>query len=316
VEAGGGRGALAFETCHPVVPAVYFAGVIGIGVFVLQPVFAALSVAGALCFAVCCAGWRGALAQLRWQLPMVALVCLANPLFSQSGVTVLCTLGPVTVRLEALAYGLCMGASLVSMLQWVANAARVLTEDRLLGLSGTRLPVVTTMVSMAIQLVPQLRRRFGVVESARGACTAAKAPRKGGRVHASTVLMAWAMEDSLERADSMRARGWELGGSRSRYRLEALRTGDVAAAAAVGLLASCGGARGGRGPGGVELLSHHAGAPPVVGLRPVCAAGAPAHGAYTCLAAQRGEAGQCRKQMRPRARARRTRAQRQSPPSS
>ena len=237
VEAGGGRGALAFETCHPVVPAVYFAGVIGIGVFVLQPVFAALSVAGALCFAVCCAGWRGTLAQLRWQLPMVALVCLANPLFSQSGVTVLCTLGPVTVRLEALAYGLCMGASLVSMLQWVANAARVLTEDRLLELSGTRLPVVTTMVSMAIQLVPQLRRRFGVVESARGACTSAKAPRKGARVHASTVLMAWAMEDSLERADSMRARGWELGGSRSRYRLEALRTGDVAAAAAVGLLA-------------------------------------------------------------------------------
>lgn len=237
VEAGGGRGALAFETCHPVVPAVYFAGVIGIGVFVLQPVFAALSVAGALCFAVCCAGWRGTLAQLRWQLPMVALVCLANPLFSQSGVTVLCTLGPVTVRLEALAYGLCMGASLVSMLQWVANAARVLTEDRLLGLSGTRLPVVTTMVGMAIQLVPQLRRRFGVVESARGACTSAKASRKGGRVHASTVLMAWAMEDSLERADSMRARGWELGGSRSRYRLEALRTGDVAAAAAVGLLA-------------------------------------------------------------------------------
>ena len=237
VEAGGGRGALAFETCHPVVPAVYFAGVIGIGVFVLQPVFAALSVAGALCFAVCCAGWRGTLAQLRWQLPMVALVCLANPLFSQSGVTVLATLGPVTVRLEALAYGLCMGASLVCMLQWVANAAHVLTEDRLLELSGTRLPVVTTMVSMAIQLVPQLRRRFGVVESARGACTAAKAPREGGRVHASTVLMAWAMEDSLERADSMRARGWELGGRRSRYRLEALRTGDVAAAAAVGLLA-------------------------------------------------------------------------------
>ena len=300
VEAGGGRGALAFETCHPVVPAVYFAGVIGIGVFVLQPVFAALSVAGALCFAVCCAGWRGALAQLRWQLPMVALVCLANPLFSQSGVTVLCTLGPVTVRLEALAYGLCMGASLVSMLQWVANAARVLTEDRLLGLSGTSLPVVTTMASMAIQLVPQLRRRFGVVESARGACTAAKASRKGARVHASTVLMAWAMEDSLERADSMRARGWELGGRRGGR----------------GAPRACGGARGGRGPGGVELLSHHAGAPPVVGLRPVCAADAPAHGAYTCLAAQRGEAGQCRKPMRPRAWARRTRAQRQSPPSS
>lgn len=237
MDEAGRRGALAFETCHPVVPAVYFAGVIGIGIFTLQPVFAAISVVGALCFAVCCTGWRRALRQLRWQLPMIALVCLANPLFSSSGLTVLFTLGPVTVRLEALAYGLCMGASLVSMLQWVANAAHVLTEDRLLELSGTRLPVVTTMVSMAIQLVPQLRRRFGVVESARGACTSAQAPRKGGRVHASTVLMAWAMEDSLERADSMRARGWELGGHRTGYRLEPLRGSDVAAAVAVGLLA-------------------------------------------------------------------------------
>jgi energy-coupling factor transport system permease protein len=236
VDEAGRRGALAFETCHPVVPAVYFAGIIGIGIFTLQPVFAAISVVGALCFAVCCMGWRRALRQLRWQLPMIALVCLANPLFSSSGLTVLFTLGPVTVRLEALAYGLCMGASLVSMLQWVANAAHVLTEDRLLELSGTRLPVVTTMVSMAIQLVPQLRRRFGVVESARGACTSAQAPRKGGRVHASTVLMAWAMEDSLERADSMRARGWELGGHRTGYRLEPLRGSDVAAAVAVGLL--------------------------------------------------------------------------------
>jgi energy-coupling factor transport system permease protein len=237
VDEAGRRDALAFETCHPVVPAVYFAGIIGIGIFTLQPVFAAISVVGALCFAVCCTGWRRALRQLRWQLPMIALVCLANPLFSSSGLTVLITLGPVTVRLEALAYGLCMGASLVSMLQWVANAAHVLTEDRLLELSGTRLPVVTTMVSMAIQLVPQLRRRFGVVESARGACTSAQAPRKGGHVHASTVLMAWAMEDSLERADSMRARGWELGGHRTGYRLEPLRGSDVAAAAAVGLLA-------------------------------------------------------------------------------
>ncbi len=237
MDEAGRRGELAFETCHPVVPAVYFAGVIGIGIFTLQPVFAAISVVGALCFAVCCTGWRRALRQLRWQLPMIALVCLANPLFSSSGLTVLITLGPVTVRLEALAYGLCMGASLVSMLQWVANAAHVLTEDRLLELSGTRLPVVTTMVSMAIQLVPQLRRRFGVVESARGACTSAQAPRKGGHVHASTVLMAWAMEDSLERADSMRARGWELGGHRTGYRLEPLRGSDVAAAVAVGFLA-------------------------------------------------------------------------------
>lgn len=248
--AGAPRADVAFGQGHPVVAAVYFAAVIGIGTLVTQPVFVAISVAGALLYGMCLQGALSTARNLRWQLPMVALVCLANPLFSHSGATVVATLGSVTVRLEALAYGLCMGGSLVCMLQWVSNAACVLTEDRLLELSGSRLPVVSTMVSMAIQLVPQLRRRYGVVSSARAACTCAQASatkgpsaargsgvRRMGYVNASTVLMAWAMEDSVERADAMRARGWEVGGPRSRYRLQPLRARDVATATAVGFLA-------------------------------------------------------------------------------
>lgn len=248
--AGAPRADVAFGQGHPVVAAVYFAAVIGIGTLVTQPVFVGISVAGALLYGMCLQGALSTARNLRWQLPMVALVCLANPLFSHSGATVVATLGPVTVRLEALAYGLCMGGSLVCMLQWVSNAACVLTEDRLLELSGSRLPVVSTMVSMAIQLVPQLRRRYGVVSSARAACTCAQASatkgpsaargsgvRRMGYVNASTVLMAWAMEDSVERADVMRARGWEVGGPRSRYRLQPLRARDVATATAVGFLA-------------------------------------------------------------------------------
>ena len=247
---GAPRADVAFGQSHPVVAAVYFVAVIGIGTLVTQPVFVAISVVGALLYGMCLQGALSTVRNLRWQLPMVALVCLANPLFSHSGATVVATLGPVTVRLEALAYGLCMGGSLVCMLQWVSNAACVLTEDRLLELSGSRLPVVSTMVSMAIQLVPQLRRRYGVVSSTRAACTCAQvpatkgtaaAPGRGahrlGYVNASTVLMAWAMEDSVERADAMRARGWEVGGPRSRYRLQPLRSQDVAAATAVGFLA-------------------------------------------------------------------------------
>lgn len=248
--AGAPRADVAFGQGHPVVAAVYFAAVIGIGTLVTQPVFVAISVAGALLYGMCLQGALSTARNLRWQLPIVALVCLANPLFSHSGATVVATLGPVTVRLEALAYGLCMGGSLVCMLQWVSNAACVLTEDRLLELSGSRLPVASTMVSMAIQLVPQLRRRYGVVSSARAACTCAQASatkgpsaargsgvRRMGYVNASTVLMAWAMEDSVERADAMRARGWEVGGPRSRYRLQTLRARDVATATAVGFLA-------------------------------------------------------------------------------
>lgn len=244
------------STLHPLVPATYFAGTVVLGAFCMQPVLAALSLAGALCCACCCLGVRGALRQLRWQLPALAVVTLANPLFSHSGMTTVFAAGPVTVRLEALAYGLCMGMVMVSTLVWLGCAASVLDVDDILGLGGGALPTVTLMVSMALQLVPQLARRWRGADAVAEACTAAggasagTAPgaRGSGRsrrlrrgVRASNVLVGWAMEDSLERADAMRARGWQAGARRSSYEAHPLHARDAACECAVVLLllASC-----------------------------------------------------------------------------
>lgn len=48
--------------------------------------------------------------------------------------------------------------------------------------------------------------------------------------------MTWALEDSLERADAMRARGWESGCARTSYRADALRDSDAARCCAIVLL--------------------------------------------------------------------------------
>jgi energy-coupling factor transport system permease protein len=89
------------------------------------------------------------------------------------------------------------------------------------------------MVSMTMQLVPQLARRGRAVRSAYAACTAAGG-ETGGRhaqVRLSDVLVAWAMEDSLERADSMRARGWGSLPTRTTYRSVEFRGRDALALA-------------------------------------------------------------------------------------
>ena len=53
------------------------------------------------------------------------------------------------------------------------------------------------------------------------ACTAAgKRPRlRDELTRTSTMLLAWSLEHSVERADAMRARGWESGRPRTNYRL-------------------------------------------------------------------------------------------------
>ena len=95
-------GHIAFDACHACVPAALFASILLLTMFSVQPVLVALSLTGALAFSALARGPRATLLGLRWQLPMLALVCLANPLFSASGSTLLVRLGPVCVYAESL----------------------------------------------------------------------------------------------------------------------------------------------------------------------------------------------------------------------
>lgn len=225
----------AFEASHAIVPATCFAVTIAFTMLAVQPVLVAISLAAALLFSALVRGGRATLSGLRWQLPMLALVCLANPLFSASGSTLLTKIGPMAIYLESLAYGACMGAVLVAMVLWFEGAAAVLSQDRLLSLGRGRAASVSLVVSMASQLTPQLLRRSRTVSGALAACTAA-GPRpsgKGALVRTTTQLMSWALEDSLERADAMRARGWESGLARTSYRPDRVAARDVACVAAL-----------------------------------------------------------------------------------
>ena len=84
-----------------------------------------------------------------------------------------------------------------------------------------------------------LLRRSRGVEASISACSAA-GPRPGLRerlTRESGQLMTWALEDSLERADAMRARGWESGTRRTSYRADILRESDAAKTCGVVVLA-------------------------------------------------------------------------------
>lgn len=302
----GARRAEAFSTCHASVPAACFAVIVAASMFAVHPVLVGISLAGALAFSLLARGVRPTLMGLRWQLPMLALVCLLNPLFSASGSTLVCKLGPRSIYLESLAFGACMGALMAASVLWLEGAAAVLTQDRLLSLAGRRARSLPLVVSMAAQLVPQLLERARTVQMVDAACTAARAsgdesagqrisagcaeiadlrvagsggdavgripsaedagggtaphtcleggrascrawPRgKGaplrriyglGLVRTSGVLLGWALEDSLVRADAMRARGWESGCARTSYRPDRFTSADMARVLVIAALA-------------------------------------------------------------------------------
>lgn len=234
----------AFDACHAAVPAMLFAGVAALSMLAVHPVLVTLSLSGALAFSLVARGAAATVRGLAWQLPLLVLVCLLNPFFSASGSTLLLKAGPRSVYLESLAYGATMGALLVATVLWFEDAAAVLTQDRLLALAGRRARSVPLVASMAAQLVPQMLGRARSVRAAARACTAAgpRPPARDELLRTSTMLLSWSLEDSLERADAMRARGWESGSPRTRYRPERFRARDAVAAAGIAALLALGAA--------------------------------------------------------------------------
>ena len=230
-----------FETYHPAVAFAYLACCIALSMAALQPVYVVLSLAGALVCACVTRGPRAAARSLAWALPLVALVTVANPLFSASGSTEILRLGSRAVYAESLFYGACSGGMLASVLVWFASYAACMTSENSMALFGNVAPVLVTMVSQVLRLVPQFVSRgrgiAAVQDAASSAAPRGRREQARDRMRTVSVLMGWGMEDGLVRSDAMRARGYGCGVRRTSYRRFRLKTADVAALAFVLALA-------------------------------------------------------------------------------
>lgn len=222
------NGLSAFDVYHPIVPFACMATLIVFCMCAFQPVYLLLSFAGALSYSIYLRGWRQAVRTLRWQLPLIVIIMVVNPLFSTMGSTELFSIAGKAVYLESLVYGLNMGVMLVSVMLWFSNASEVLSTDKLMSLFGNVAPTFALMVSMANRLMPRFVSRATEVAAVQDVCMPPETNSAKGRVserlRQTSVLMAWSMEDSLEMSDAMRARGWRAETKRttySRYRIHA-----------------------------------------------------------------------------------------------
>lgn len=224
---------------HPVVPAVYalFAFVLTMTAF--QPIFIAIALLGAVCL-LCALGSAGQLARMMlWTLPLALFIIAINPLFAANGTTVALQVGERAIYLEGIVYGLCMAGMLFAVIVEFVCAGQIMTSDRVMALTGRAAPVVSLMLSQVNRMVSRFMRQGRQIAGVQAACTAAGVAgmRKVsiyGRV--ISVLVGWSLEDSLETADAMRARGWRRTMRRSSYRRHRFSRSDVLALCVVVIL--------------------------------------------------------------------------------
>jgi energy-coupling factor transport system permease protein len=228
------------RSLHPTVLLLYYAGGMTFGMLLFHPVILFSGWAASMVFNLHVDGgkeWR------RWSIPAISslvFLMIVNPLLSHRGRTVLYYLGDIPITLESIVYGATMAASLLNLITLFLSYRVLMTEHKFLYLFARLSPKAALLVMMASALVPRLRRRLQelmLVQKMRGITVTEGSPveraRNGTRLVGT--LLSWTLEDALQTADSMQARGYGTG-PRSSYPAFRFRWRDAVAAA--GLVAA------------------------------------------------------------------------------
>lgn len=202
-----------FEHLHPVCIFTYFVTVIGMTLACMHPVMLVVSCAGALLFLGRLTGRRGVAGRLKFILPLFVLIAAANPLINHRGVTLLGMLFDQWITLEAICYGATAGLSLSALILWFACYQEAMTSDKFLYLFGKLAPSTSLLITMALQMIPKLGRELKEIQESQDMLRPERTGligKLGTSIRHTSTLIGWSVENAVEQADSMKARGYGI----------------------------------------------------------------------------------------------------------
>lgn len=209
------------EILHPLVCFLYFAAAIGLSMFFMHPTCLLISFFCAfMCLSVT-KGKKKAIKNVLCLLPMLLFAALLNPLLNHKGLTVITYLpdgNPLTG--EAFFYGVASALMLGSVILWFQSFNVLMTGDKLTYLFGKIIPSLSLIISMTLRFVPRFYEQMKKVIAAQKCMgrdvahgNAVKRAKTGLSV--ISVMTSWALESSIDTADSMKSRGYGLRGRTS-----------------------------------------------------------------------------------------------------
>jgi len=207
-----------FAGYHPVINLLYFIAVIGFAMFFTHPVCLAISLLCAFTYSFYINGRRALRFTLLYMLPMLILTALLNPAFSHQGGTILAYLpngNPLT--LESILFGISAAVMLITVILWFVCFNEVMTTDKLVYLFGRVIPALSLILAMALRFVPRFFTQIKVISNAQKCIgrdvSNGNIIRKAKHgIKILSILITWALENSIESADSMKGRGYGLPG--------------------------------------------------------------------------------------------------------
>lgn len=210
-----------FSCFHPVVNFIYFALVLFFSMTITHPVFQIISLVCSVICAISFNGLKGFLFFMKYSLPVVIITAVINPAFNHAGCTILNYLpsgNPLT--LESILYGLSSGCILGTVLIWFYCFNLVFTSDKFIYLFGKIIPSLSLLLSMILRFIPKFKSQLKKTSNAQ--LSISKTTDDQGilkklkyAVKVFSITVTWSLENAVDTADSMKARGYGLKGRTS-----------------------------------------------------------------------------------------------------
>lgn len=200
-----------FTTYHPWILFLYFLQVVLCTSLFFHSLFLIISLVGGVCFYQRLYQGNSLRTQMVLVLGVMVGVTLLNGLWNHQGVTILWYLGDNPVTKEALIYGMVNGLMFCNIFLWFACLSKVMTANKIHYLFGSVAPTFALIFSMVLGFIPKLKHHMEQIKEARYQFQKEELTLKSKiqeGMHVVSMTMTWALEHSIDTADSMKARGY------------------------------------------------------------------------------------------------------------
>lgn len=214
---------------HPVVSLVFLLSLLFLTMLTSNPLFLTISFVTSLI--------TNALfqkAKLFWTnlliiLMIILVITVTNPLFNQNGVTILFKIGNIPFTKESFLKGLSIGIMLGAIILWFNVFNEIITTEKMYYLFGRIVPTISLILSMGFRFIPLMRKQMQKIEDGQKGLGFYAQPNFFKKVkhylRMFSMLVTWSLENALETADTMKARGYGLK-PRTSFTIFTFRFGD------------------------------------------------------------------------------------------
>jgi energy-coupling factor transport system permease protein len=202
-----------FQEVHPLGSFLYYTGFVLFLTLFFHPVYLFISLLVLVFVNIIHGNMDKLLKSFPFLILMAILIIIINPFLNQRGTHLLFYIFNEPIMLEGVVYGVLLALSLINIITLFYSYQVIIDHKRFLFLFGRAFPQSSLLILLTLRFIPLLKRRLNeimIVQKRRG-IVMNNVPFKErvmrGFSYVQT-LLTWSLEEAIQTADSMAARGY------------------------------------------------------------------------------------------------------------